>query len=225
DYGIELVGGNTSAALTGLTLAVSAVGRVDKSCVALRNGATEGDLVCLSGSLGAAFLGLKLLEREKRALEGNSGVQPELKGYEYVLGKQLFPRAPKVVVEALEAAEVVPSSMIDITKGLASAALNICNSSEVGIRLMLDRIPIAKDCFRVAQEFNIDPVVAALNGGDDYELMFTVPASMHKDVLAMCEVIGYITPESEGANMITPDGSVIRILSPDFTATDDSQQQ
>ncbi len=220
NYGIELIGGNTSASLTGLMIAVSAIGEVAKERVTPRTGASEGDLVCISGGLGAAYLGLSILEREKRALQGNAGAQAKLDGYQYHLGKQLFPQAPSGVIEALEAAEIVPTAMIDITRGLASAALHICHASQVGIRIMLDRIPIAKDSFAVAEEFGIDPVVAALNGGDDFELLFTVPASQHKDVLAMGEVIGYIAPQSEGANLITPDNNVISITSPDFTAID-----
>lgn len=220
DYGIELIGGNTSASLTGLMIAVTTVGEVSDDAVTRRSGAAVSDLLCITGSLGAAYMGVKLLEREKRALAGNSGVKPKLEGHEYLLGKQLHPFAAKSVVDAMREAEVVPTAMIDITRGLASAALNLCHRSNVGVRVMLDRIPISKEVFALAEEFGIDPVVAALNGGDDFELLFTVPVAMHKDVLAFAEVIGYVVPEDEGAHLVTPDNNLVRLLSPDFTTSD-----
>lgn len=221
DYGVTICGGETSASLTGLTITLTCLGSVDKSKITRRSGAKVNDIICLSGSLGAAYLGLQVLEREKRALAGNDGVAPNLSGFEYVLGKQLMPKAPKAVVEAIESGNVTPTSMIDITKGLASAVLNLCHSSGVGARVMLDRLPIAREVFKASEEFNIDPVVATLNGGDDFELLFTVPASLHKDVLAFAEVIGYTTDIEDGARLLSADGSELTLMSPDFTANED----
>ncbi|MEG1665132.1 MAG: AIR synthase-related protein, partial [Mucinivorans sp.] len=172
--------------------------------------------------LGAAYMGLQLLEREKRALKGNDGVQPQLDGYKYILGRQLHPMARIDVVESLSKEGIQPTSMIDITKGLASAALHICNRSECGVRLYLERLPIAPETFRMAEELGADPVVAALNGGDDYELMFTVPLDMHKQVAQMggIDIVGHITTQEKGAALISPDGSEISLTSPDFTAAE-----
>lgn len=218
DYGVILHGGDTSASLTGLIISMTCIGSVEKSKITRRKGANKSDILCLSGSLGAAYLGLQVLEREKRALSGNEGVAPSLQGYEYVLGKQLKPIAPISVVNAIAAGDVVPTAMIDITKGLSSAVLNLCHSAELGARVMLDRLPIAREVFKCADEFGIDPVVAALNGGDDFELLFTVPATLHKDVLAFAEVIGYMTDIDDGARLVSADGSELTIMSPDFTA-------
>lgn len=221
DYGVQINGGDTSASLTGLTIGLTCIGSVANPKITRRATAQVNDIICLSGSLGAAYMGLQVLEREKRALHGNEGVSPSLKGYEYILGKQLMPRAPKSVVDAIAESQVTPTSMIDITKGLASAVLNLCHSSGIGARLMMDRLPIAREVFKVAEEFNIDPVVAVLNGGDDFELLFTVPATLHKDVLAFAEVIGYMTDIDSGARLVSADGNELTLMSPDFTAQDE----
>ena len=222
DYSVSLIGGNTSASMTGLTLAVTAVGRVDTDRLATRGGAQLNDVVCVTGNLGAAYMGLQLLEREKRSVGGDGIVAPKLEGYEYILGNQLKPTARRDVIESLAEAGLVPTSMIDITSGLASASLHLCHSSKLGIRLYLDRIPISSQTFKMAEELSIDPVVAALNGGDDFQLLFTVPLDKHKEVVAIggVDVIGHMVAESKGAALTTPDGSEITISAPDWTSVE-----
>lgn len=219
DYGIELIGGNTSASFTGLTIAVTALGRVSPEKVARRSGAKETDLVCVTGNLGAAYMGLQVLEREKRAV-GSSGITPKLDGYNYLLQRQLKPSARQDVIAQLAENAIVPTSMIDITRGLASAALNLCQSSECGLRIYLDRLPIASQTFAMAEELGADPVVAALNGGDDYELLFTVPLELHQQMAAISgiDIVGHIVAPTKGAALTTPDGSEIMLQSPDFTS-------
>lgn len=225
-YHLDLVGGNTSASLTGLSLAATIIGEVAPESLVLRSGAQRDDLLCVTGNLGAAYLGLQLLEREKRVLRGNNIVQPELKGHEYILQRQLKPEARVDILEELSEAAILPTAMIDVTRGLASAVLHLCHRSEVGARVYLDRMPIASDSFTMAEELHIDPVVAALNGGDDFELLFTAPISFHQALLSMpgIDVIGHIVPQSQGAALVTPDGGEIRIQAPDWTSTEASDE-
>lgn len=213
DYGVDLVGGDTSSSLTGLTISTSSVGFVDKDKVAYRSGAKENDLICVSGNLGAAFMGLQILEREKRVFEGNNNVQPQLEGFDYILRRQLKPDARKDIVEQLADLNIKPSAMIDLSDGLASDTLQLCKSSKVGARIYLDKIPIASETFKVAEELHFDPAVAALNGGEDYELLFTVSIELHEQLknIPGIDVIGHITPESTGAFLVTPDGSEIAL--------------
>ncbi len=218
EYGADLAGGDTTASVTGLAIAVSAVGTVEKDKVSYRSGAQPNDLICITGDLGAAYMGLHLLEREKRAFHGNDNPQPQFGGYEYILRRQLQPYARLDVVKELHEAGIVPTSMIDISDGLASDILQICKSSRCGARIYLEMIPIAKETNRMAAELNADPVVAALNGGGDHELLFTVPLSMRDTVarLGGVELIGHITPESTGAALVTPDGSDIQLQAQGF---------
>ena len=217
-YNIDLVGGDTSASLTGLTLSVTAIGEVSKDKIVYRSGAREHDLVCVTGDLGSAYLGLKLLDREKRVLEGVKNPQPKFEGYEYLLQRQLKPEAQKLAVESMEKNDILPTAMIDLSDGLASDLLQICKASKAGVRVYLDRIPIAKETFTLAEELHIDPVVAALNGGDDYELLFTVPLSRQSEVAHIpgAEIIGHIVPESKGCALTTPDGQEIPLTAPGF---------
>lgn len=211
DLGVDLVGGDTAASVNGLILSVSVVGRVDVDKVVYRSGARINDLICLTGDLGAAYMGLHLLEREKRAFDGSTTPQPRFEGYEYLLQRQLKPSARKDVIGLLSDAGIVPTSMIDISDGLASDMLQICKSSKCGARIYLDRLPIAKETYAMAEELNADPVVAALNGGDDHELLFTVPLAMQERVMKIggIDIIGHITASSTGAALVTPDGSDI----------------
>lgn len=220
EYQVKLIAGNTSASITGLIMALTVVGRVTADNIVRRSGAVDTDLLCVTGNLGAAYMGLQLLEREKRAV-GDSMVTPKLDGYNYILQRQLKPSARKDIITRLAECGIVPSSMIDVTRGLASAALNLALSSSCGVRIYLDRLPIASQTFTMTEELGADPVVAALNGGDDFELLFTVPLSRHHDILTMpgVDVIGHIVPQQKGAMLTTPDGSDIELRSPDFTAT------
>jgi thiamine-monophosphate kinase len=219
ELGCDIVGGDTTASVTGLAIAVSVVGRVAKDRVTCRDGARANDLICITRDLGAAYLGLHLLEREKRALAGIDNPQPRFEGYEYLLERQLRPRARKDVVDALAAAGIVPTSMIDISDGLASDLLQVTRASGVGARVYLDRLPIARETSALAAELHIDPVVAALNGGDDHELLFTVPLAMQEQVAALglgIEIIGHITPATKGAALVTPDGEEIVLKAQGF---------
>lgn len=218
EQGIDLVGGDTRASVTGLVIGLTALGHAPKEKIAYRSGAQQNDLICITGNLGAAYMGLQLLEREKRVLAGIENPQPQFEGHEYLLQRYLKPRLRKDIVEALAAEGIVPTSMIDLSDGLASDLLQICKSSGCGARIYLDRIPIAKQTTTMAEELHTDPVVAALNGGEDYELLFTVPLSMQEQImkLGLVDVIGHITPASTGAYLVTPDGSDIRLKAQGF---------
>ena len=218
ELGVDLVGGDTTASMTGLVINITTIGRAKRKAIAYRSGAQFNDLICITGNLGAAYMGLHLLEREKRVLKDVQSPEPQFAGYEYLLQRYLKPRARKDIIEALAAEKIVPTSMIDISDGLASEVLQICKSSKCGARIYLDRIPIAKQTTALAEEMHADPVVAALNGGNDYELMFTVPLAMQEQVMALglVDVVGHITRESTGAYLVTPDGSDIKLRAQGF---------
>lgn len=218
EYGIDLVGGDTSASINGLTIGVTAVGEVAKERLVRRSGAKKNDLVCITSDLGAAYMGLHLLERERIALDGHPNPTPDFEGHEYILRRWLKPDLRLDVIKALEAEGIVPTSMIDITDGLASDALQLCKASGCGIRLYLERIPIAAETRAMAEELNADPIVAMLNGGDDYELMFTVPLEMQEKVLRFggVDVIGHMT--ERGAVLVTPEGGELPLAAPGFAA-------
>ena len=218
ELGVDLVGGDTSASMTGLVINITAIGRAKRKAISYRSGAQFNDLICITGNLGAAYMGLQLLEREKRVLSNVENPEPQFKGYEYLLQSYLKPRARKDIIDLLAEEKIVPTSMIDISDGLASEVLQICKASKCGARIYLDRIPIAKQTTQLAEEMHIDPVVAALNGGEDYELMFTVPLAMQEQVmrLGVVDVVGHITRESTGAYLVTPDGSDIKLRAQGF---------
>ena len=218
EMGIDLVGGDTTASMTGLVINITTIGHAKRKALSYRSGAQFNDLICLTGNLGAAYMGLQLLEREKRVLRDVENPEPQFEGYEYLLQKYLKPRARKDIVEALAEEGIVPTSMIDISDGLASEVLQICKASKCGARIYLDRIPIAKQTTALAEQMHIDPVVAALNGGNDYELLFTVPLAMQEKVmsLGLVDIVGHITRESTGAYLVTPDGSDIRLRAQGF---------
>lgn len=213
EYGIDMVGGDTSTSLTGFTIAVTVTGRADTGRIVYRKGAHLNDLVCITGDLGAAYMGLHLLEREKRVLQGVPDPQPKFAGYEYLLERQLHPYARVDIIDGLAEAGITPTSMIDLSDGLASDMMQICKASHCGVRLYLDRIPIAQQTSRMAEELHADPVVAALNGGDDYELLFTVPLELQEQIMRLggIDVIGHITAEDKGAALVTPDGNTIAL--------------
>lgn len=218
ELGVDLVGGDTTASMTGLVINITAIGRAKRKALSYRSGAQFNDLICLTGNLGAAYLGLQLLEREKRVLKDVANPEPQFAGYEYLLQRYLKPRARKDIVDILAEEKIVPTSMIDISDGLASEVLQICKASKCGARIYLDRIPIAKQTTALAEEMHIDPVVAALNGGGDYELLFTVPLAMQEQVmrLGVVDVVGHITRETTEAYLVTPDGSDIKLRAQGF---------
>lgn len=218
ELGVDLAGGDTRASMTGLTIGITTIGRARRKALTYRSGAQFNDLICITGNLGAAYMGLQLLEREKRVLADVSNPEPQFAGHEYLLQRYLKPRARKDIIEALAEEKIVPTSMIDISDGLASEVLQICKASKCGARIYLDRIPIAKQTTALAEEMHADPVVAALNGGEDYELMFTVPLAMQEQImrLGLVDVVGHITRESTGAYLVTPDGSDIKLRAQGF---------
>ena len=215
---IDLVGGDTRASMTGLVITVTVLGAARRERVAYRRGAKLHDLVCITGNLGAAYMGLRLLERERRGLSDVKNPEPPFEGYEYLLEKYLKPRPRAAIVEAPAAEGIVPTSMIDLSDGLASDMLQLCRASKCGVRLYLERIPIAQQTTRLSEEMHSDPVVAALHGGEDYELLFTVPLAMQEQVMRMggIDVIGHITSEESGAFLVTPDGAEIRLRAQGF---------
>ena len=218
ELGVDMVGGDTTASMTGLVINITTIGRAKRKAITYRSGAQFNDLICITGNLGAAYMGLHLLEREKRVLKDVQNPEPQFSGYEYLLQRYLKPRARKDIVEALATEGIVPTSMRDLSDGLASEVLQICKASKCGARIYLDRIPIAKQTSALAEEMHTDPVVAALNGGNDYELMFTVPLAMQEKVMSMglVDIIGHITRESTGAYLVTPDGGDIKLRAQGF---------
>jgi thiamine-monophosphate kinase len=212
-YNVDLVGGDTTSSVTGLLISVSITGEVSADEVVYRNGAKKGDLLCVSGDLGGAYTGLLILEREKQVYKVNPAMQPELDGFEYMLQRQLKPEARTDINLVLKGAGIHPTSMIDISDGLASEILHICKQSGVGCRLYEEKIPMDPQVREQLLAFNIIPSLAALSGGEDYELLFTIdPVDYEKlSVVEGISVIGHMTAASEGRTMITPDGVEIEI--------------
>ena len=206
-YGVDLVGGDTSSSLTGL-------GEVEKGKAVLRSGAKQHDLICVSGNLGAAYMGLQLLEREKRVFQGEKDFNPDFEGKEYLLERQLRPEARKDIVEKLAEMGIVPTAMMDVSDGLSSDILHICKQSRCGCRIYEDKLPIDYQTAALCEEMNMNLTTAALNGGEDYELLFTVPLSEHEriDEWKDVRIIGYICPPEEGAKLVSRDGNEFDII-------------
>lgn len=207
-YGVDIVGGDTTSSLTGLAISITCIGEADKDKVVYRNGAKDTDLICVSGDLGAAYMGLQLLEREKTVLKGDKDIQPDFTGKEYLLERQLKPEARKDIIEKLAAENIVPTSMMDISDGLSSELMHICTQSNVGCRVYEEHIPIDYQTAVMAEEFNMNLTTCAMNGGEDYELLFTVPIADHGKVSEMegVKLIGHITRPELGYALITRDG-------------------
>lgn len=218
ELGVDIVGGDTTASMNGLVINISAVGFARKEDVVYRAGAREHDLICITSNLGAAYMGLHLLEREKRVLKGIDNPEPKFEGYEYLLERYLKPRARVNVLDALREEGIRPTAMIDLSDGLASDLRQLCRSSQCGARIYLERIPIARQTSDLAEEMHIDPVIAALNGGEDHELLFTVPLDKQEAVmrLGLVDVIGHITKEESGVILVTPDGEGIALKAQAF---------
>lgn len=210
-YGVDLVGGDTSASVTGLVISVTCIGEADEKDIVKRNGAKPTDIICVSGDLGAAFMGLQLLERENKVAAGQKDFQPDFAGKEYILERQLKPEARRDIVEELKKAGIKPSSMIDISDGLSSELKHLCKESNTGCRIYEDKIPIDYQTALMAEEFNMNLVTAAMNGGEDYELLFTVPITDHEKIEKMRGVtmIGYVTKPELGEALVTRDGNEI----------------
>ncbi|MEE1021641.1 MAG: thiamine-phosphate kinase [Muribaculaceae bacterium] len=220
-YGVDLVGGDTSASVTGLVISITCLGEADKEDIVYRTGAKETDLICVSGDLGAAYMGLQLLERENRvAAQSGKDFTPDFAGKEYILERQLKPEARKDIVEELRKAGIHPTSMMDVSDGLSSELLHICRNSGVGCRVYEDRIPIDYQTACMAEELNMNLVTAAMNGGEDYELLFTVPLADKEKVekLEGVKMIGYVTKPELGAALVSRDGVELPIKAQGWNA-------
>ena len=219
-FGVDLIGGDTSASSQGLIISVTSIGYAKEDKIAYRSGAKEGDLLCVSGDLGGAYVGLQLLEREKLIYLENPNIQPDLEGKDYIIERQLKPEARRDVVELLEFLDIKPNAMIDVSDGLASEILHICNASNVGCKLYEDKIPLDPMTYETAREFGLDPTVCALNGGEDYELLFTIPQSDYDKIKGQLDisVIGYITELSAGREMISKSNHVHEIKAQGWNA-------
>lgn len=212
---IDLVGGDTTSSLTGLSIAVTAIGQSSPELITYRSGAKPTDLICVTGDLGAAYMGLQLLEREKRVFAGmkEEDFAPDFAGREYILERQLRPDIRKGVLEALRARGIAPTSMIDITDGLSSELLHIAQESGVGMRIYEDRLPIDHETAAMAEEFNLNITTVALSGGEDYELLFTIPLGVMDQVKDIdgVRIIGHVTEQSIGSCLVVRDGSEIEL--------------
>ncbi len=211
-YGVDLVGGDTTASLTGFTISITCMGEGEKGKIIYRNGAKENDLICVSGNLGSAYMGLQLLERERIVFQGQTeNVQPDFTGKEYILERQLKPEARKDIVAALAKHNITPTAMMDISDGLSSELMHICTQSEVGCRVYEDKIPIHIQAAEMAEELNFNIVTAALNGGEDYELLFTVSIDDYDKILKMENVgiVGHITKKELGIHLVGREGEEI----------------
>lgn len=208
-YGVDLVGGDTCSSQKGFIISVTAIGEVTPDKYVKRSTAKKGDLICCSGDLGAAYVGLLFLEREKKIFLESPQVQPDLEGESYVIGRLLKPEARKDIIEFFAKSDIMPTSMIDVSDGLSSDLLHICTQSRLGCVLYEEKIPIAEDMRRAAFKFEIDPTACALSGGEDYELLFTISQSDYQKLVLneQVSVIGYMADEAEGTKIITKGGS------------------
>ena len=212
-YTLDLVGGDMNTSISGMQISITAMGTAKKEQIVYRNTAKENDLIVVTGDLGAAYMGLQLLEREKEVFKTNPKVQPDLEGNDYLLERQLKPEARKDILQFLETLKVKPTSMIDLSDGLSSDIFQICEASNLGCSLYDEKIPIDASTSIAAIDFNIDPITAALNGGDDYELLFTISLADHdkiKDNPNMT-VIGHMTDVNSGRMFIDKNGSIIAL--------------
>ena len=209
-YDVDLVGGDTTSSTTGLVISVSVVGEVDRKKITYRKGAKINDLVVCTGDLGAAYLGLQILNRENKIFKENPSIQPDLTGHDYILQRQLKPEPPVKYIEILNEMNIIPTSMIDISDGLSSEALHLSKSSSCGITIHENKIPIDYTVMNLAQEFNLNPIVCALSGGEEYELLFTVDQKHYNKLKKDPDftIIGYVNDKCEGNNLIASDGSV-----------------
>ncbi len=208
-HGVDLVGGDTSSSGKGLIISVTAIGEVAPDKFVKRNTAEAGNLICVSGDCGGAFLGLTLMEREKKIFLENNAIQPNLENESYIVGRLLKPEARKEVIDFLQEAGIIPTAMMDVSDGISSEVLHLCNQSGVGCRVYEDKIPISEDSRKAAYKFGLDPTICALNGGEDYELIFTIRQEDHDKIVLNEEisVIGYMTTLEEGCKLISRGGN------------------
>jgi thiamine-monophosphate kinase len=220
NYDVDLIGGDTTSSTSGLIISITAIGISTKEKIVYRNGAKENDLLCVSGDLGGAYVGLQLLEREKKIFIENPKIQPDLSGNDYILERQLKPEARKDIIEKLDTLNVIPTSMIDISDGLSSETLHLCRQSNVGCNIYEDKIPIDPQTFERAREFNLDPTVCALNGGEDYELLFTITQKDYEKLREHVDIsiIGHLTDAASGTTLIDKSGNVVKLTAQGWDA-------
>lgn len=226
NYNIDLVGGDTTSSVTGLAISITAIGEIEKGKAVYRDGAKPGDLICVSGDLGASYAGLQVLNREKEVFLVNPDSQPDMSDYSYVLERQLKPEARKDIIEALKDATIVPTSMIDISDGLSSEMLHICKESGCGAKIEEDKIPIDAQTIFVAEEMNLDPTLFAMNGGEDYELLFTLSKAKGDKIAAIngISVIGEIVESKEGVKLLGRAGGSTKIQAQGWNAYKKSEK-
>jgi thiamine-monophosphate kinase len=212
-YNVDVVGGDTTSSTSGLFIAITVIGEASPNDVVYRSGAQKGDLLYVSGDLGGAYMGLLILEREKQEFKANPNMQPDLAGNDYIIGRQLKPEARKDLIQSLKEMNIKPTSMIDISDGLASEILHLCKNSDLGCHIYEDKIPVDVVTANTAEEFKIDPTIAALSGGEDYELLFTISQSDYEKMneLKGVSVIGHMTDKSEGKYLISRSGTTIEL--------------
>lgn len=212
-YGVDIVGGDTTSSLTGFTISITCIGTADAERIVCRSGAKDTDLLYVSGDLGASYMGLQLMEREKRAFDGSGDFKPDFSGKEYLLERQLKPEARKDIVKSLEENGIVPTSMIDLSDGLSSDMLHICKQSNVGCQIFEERLPIDYQTAMMAETFNMNVTTVALNGGEDYELLFTVPLHLHDQMERVkgVHLIGHISKPETGCYLVTRDGQEMEL--------------
>ncbi|MBK6399740.1 MAG: thiamine-phosphate kinase [Bacteroidetes bacterium] len=212
-YSVDLVGGDTTSSTSGLVISITAIGKAKREDIVYRNGAGVGDLICVSGDLGGAYVGLQLLEREKKIFLENPKIQPDLSNADYILERQLKPEPRKDIIDKLKQVDVKPTAMIDISDGLSSEVMHLCKQSQTGCTLYEDKFPIDPQTYEKAREFNLDPTVCALSGGEDYELLFTIKQSdyekmrMHVDI----SIVGHMVAKEEGLHLIDKSGNQVKL--------------
>lgn len=223
-YGVDLVGGDTTSSRSGLVISVTAIGKAKKEDIVYRSGANENDLICVTGDLGAAYMGLQLLNREKQVFIDNPKMQPDFEGNDYLLERQLKPEARKDLQDILREAGVKPTSMIDISDGLASEIMHICTQSDKGCLLYESKIPIDEKAYELAREFNLDPTVCALSGGEDYELLFTIPIADYEKIRERADIsiVGHITAKEEGMQMLDKSDQKLKLKAQGWDALQSS---
>lgn len=219
-YGVDLIGGDTSSSLKGFVISVTAIGEVSPNQFVKRSTAQKGDLICVSGDLGGAFLGLTLMEREKKIYQENPKVQPDLENESYIVGRLLKPEARKDIIEFFVANNIIPTAMMDVSDGVSSEVLHLCKESALGCRIYEEKLPIADLSRQAAYKFSLDPTVCALNGGEDYELIFTLNPADHDKIVLNEEisVIGYTTELEEGVKLLTKGGNSFDITAQGWNA-------
>lgn len=211
EYKVDLVGGDTTASQQGLIISVTVLGEVEKEKIVYRSGAQENDILCVTGDVGAAFVGLQILEREKQEFLANPDMQPQMDQYDYVVGRQLRPKARMDIIHEFADLGILPTSMIDVSDGVASEAFHLCKQSNLGVAIYEDKLPIEKQAFETAAEFRIDPNSCALNGGEDYELLFTIPQSDFEKIKNHPDIhtIGYMQSKEKGRTFVTRSQNVV----------------